>query len=89
MTTRYFLTVDLCRRGKRGIFCDQEGNAFSKEDEPHTLDEMREILGPFWLVLGPESKQFSEEEAAACTDWFPLGEYREVYGYAVVPEATQ
>jgi len=26
MTTRYFLTVDWCKQGKRGVFCDTAGD---------------------------------------------------------------
>ena len=88
MVKRYFLTVEWCRNGNRGIFCDRGGNCFSK-DEPHTLDEMREILGPFWLVLGPESMAFSEQEVFEHSRWFPLMEYKGVFGFAMCEEVRQ
>ena len=44
---RWFLTVDWCNQGKRGIFCNlANGNAFSKDDAPHTEDEVWEINNP-------------------------------------------
>ena len=81
---RWFLTVDWCNKGNRGIFCNlSNGNAFSKEDSPHTEDEMWEILGDFDLVLSPKSLEFSEEEVAEYTKAYPLGEYSNQYGFAV------
>ena len=82
MATRYFLTVDWCGKGNRGIFCDQDGQAFSKDEEPHTPDEMWKILGMFEMVLAPESTALTEKEVAEHQWWFPLKEYSSVYGYA-------
>ena len=79
---RYFLTVDWCNEGSRGIFCDQTGQAFSKDDEPHTEDEMWKILGPFDLVLSPKSVELSEDEVAEYQWWTPLEEYNGAYGIA-------
>ena len=80
----YFLTVDWCNKGDRGIFCTLEGETFRKES-PHTEDEMAEILGPFRLVLAPETKQFSEESLAEFNKWRPLAEYSNQYGIALKP----
>ena len=85
MESRYFLTVDWCKKGKRGIFCDGEGKPFSL-DRQHTREEMDEILGVFWMVLDPQSVLFTEAEAAAHNRWYPLEEYSNVFGYAVPSE---
>ena len=45
--TMYFLTVEWCSDGHRGIFCHQDGIPFRKDGEPHTEEEMDGILGPF------------------------------------------
>ena len=79
---KYFLTVDWCNKGNRGIFCKSDGNAFWKENEPHTEDEMFEVLGIFDLVLAPESVLISEDELKQYNKWLPLEEYSGVYGYA-------
>ena len=79
---RYFLTVDWCCQGKRGIFCDSQGQAFPQET-PHTQEEIDRILGPFEMVLGPKSERLSEEQVARCTSWTPLAEYSGVWGIAL------
>lgn len=76
---RWFLTVDWCNKGKRGIFSDIEGNAFSK-DEQHTEDEMWEILGAFDIILNPQSIELSEEELKKYRRFSPLAEYSNQYG---------
>jgi len=76
---RYFLTVDWCSKGKRGIFSDRDGNAFGKDDE-HTTIEMMDILGPFALILSPKSEPFSEDVLAGYTSFIPLAEYSHQYG---------
>jgi len=81
---RYFLSVDWCGRGKRGIFCDGNGNAFSQdEDKPFSEDKIREILGAFEMILNPQSILLSEEELKAYKKWYPLAEYSHQYGYAL------
>ena len=82
MASKHFLTVDWCSQGKRGIFCKSDGNAFWKMDEPHTEDEMYEILGVFELVLAPQSILISEDELKQYNKWLPLEEYSNVYGFA-------
>lgn len=78
---RWFLTVDWCGKGKRGIFCNANGNSFSKETQ-HTEAEMWEILGAFAMILNPESIELSEEELREYHLYHPLGEYSNQYGYA-------
>lgn len=82
--TRYFLTVSWCDNDWRGPFVNREGTGYSSE-EPHTEDEMREILGPFWLVLNPLSEPFTEEELAKHTVFYPLAEYKHEFGIATDP----
>ena len=79
---RWFLTVDWCNKGKRGIFCSIKGNSFGKES-PHTEDEMFDILGAFDLILNPQSIQFSPKELGAYKSYLPLMEYYGQYGIAV------
>lgn len=78
---RWFLTVDWCSKGNRGIFCNLEGNSFSK-DTQHTEDEMFEILGAFDLILAPESIELSLDELKEYHLYTPLAEYSNQYGIA-------
>lgn len=87
--SRFFLTVDWCNQGKRGIFCNQEGTAFPMDGRPHSEHEMWEILGAFDLVLNPQSIEFTEEELKEFNKWYPLAEYTDQYGYAVKPEVKE
>jgi len=82
---RYFLTVDWCGKGNRGIFCNANGNSFSKETQ-HTKDEMWEILGAFSMILNPKSELFSEDEVAKHNQFYPLAEYSNQYGVARVKQ---
>ena len=83
----YFLTVDWCKSGARGIFCDDKGRCFRKDETPHSAEEMAEILGPFFLVLSPESLEYSRETFPTSVKWRPLAEYSNSYGIAVAQEA--
>lgn len=83
MTKRYFLTVDWCEKGNRGIFCDAEGHCFAKDVEPHTALEIQEILGPFWLILAPLSQLFTSQQTSRLSQWIPLPEYSSVFGIAL------
>ena len=86
METRWFLTIDWCNKGQRGIFCDNKGKPYSHTQQ-HTKKQMRDILGPFWLVLNPISLPLTEREVATeVNTWYPLEEYSNAFGYAVVPE---
>jgi len=81
---RWFLTVDWCNQGERGIFCNlSTGVAFTKDDAPHTEDEIWKILDVFSLVLAPQSQQFSEDEVREYNIAYPLAEFSNEYGYAV------
>ena len=83
---RWFLTVDWCRKGNRGIFCNADGNSFSKETQ-HTDDEMWGILDAFSLILAPESLELSEDELKEYHLFVPLAEYSDQYGVAVRHES--
>jgi len=85
----YFLTVDRCRQGKRGIFSNRGGIGYFKEGAPHTEDEIWKILGAFDLILDPKSLPFTEEELAKYTRWFPLAEYSDEYGYVLRKEQLE
>ncbi|MDP2364476.1 MAG: hypothetical protein Q8M94_12005 [Ignavibacteria bacterium] len=78
---RWFLTVDWCSKGNRGIFCSATGNSFSKETQ-HSEDEMCDILGAFEMVLAPQSLELSEEELKEYHRFIPLAEYTHHYGIA-------
>jgi len=78
----YFITVDWCNKGKRGIFTSKQGVGFWETRE-HTEEEMREILGPFYLTLNPKSEPFNEEQFSKQRIWVPLAEYQHQYGIAV------
>lgn len=85
---KYFLTVDRCNQGRRGLFCDRTGASFIK-DTPHTDEEMHEILGLFHIVLNPKSELFTENDLKRFTKWIPLAEYHYGYGIAVEPVITE
>ena len=76
---RWFLTVDWCNKGRRGIFCDVNGNAYSKETQ-HMKDEMWQILGAFAVILNPKSILFSRNELKEYCLFSPLAEYSNQYG---------
>ncbi len=78
---RWFLTVDWCNKNNRGIFCNANGNSFSK-DTQHTEDEMWGILGAFAMILNPQSIELSEDELKEYHKFYPLAEYSNQYGIA-------
>ena len=78
---RWFLTVDRCSKGNRGIFCNANGNSFSKETQ-HTEDEMWGILGAFSMILNPQSIELDETELKEYHLYHPLAEYSHQYGIA-------
>ena len=80
---RYFLTVDWCNKGRRGIFCSTTGQAFPKDGSPHTEREKYDILGPFVMILAPESELLTEQELDAFCMFRPLAEYSNEYGIAI------
>ena len=79
---KYFVTVDWCNKGKRGIFCDRKGNGFWKNSK-HTEEEIHEILDTFALILNPKSEIFTEEQLKKYGKWIPLAEYNHEYGIAI------
>ena len=83
MDEAYFLTVAWCTKGQRGIFCNTEGHCFRKDNEPHTMLEMIEILGPFWILLTPESAAFNAQQVSEYSQWMPLAEYSNQFGIAL------
>ncbi len=76
---RWFLTVDWCDKGRRGIFASKDGGSFGK-DTQHTQSEMDEILGAFTLILNPQSIELSEDELKEYRRFYPLAEYSNEYG---------
>jgi len=79
----YFLTVDWCNSNRRGIFCKRQGQGYWKKDEPHTADEMGNILGPFDMILNPKSELLTIDQVKEYTQWIPLAEYSYEFGIAV------
>jgi hypothetical protein len=78
---RWFLTVDWCNKGNRGIFCNLQGGSFGK-DTKHTEDEMCDILGPFSLILDPQSIELDEDGLKEYHLFTPLAEYSGQFGIA-------
>ena len=83
-TTRYLVTVSWCNNDWRGPFVNREGTGYSSE-KPHTQAEMQEILGPFWMILNPQSEPFTPEELAKYTVFHSLAEYQHAFGIAADP----
>ena len=86
MESKYFITVQRCGQGPRGIFCSELGTPFSKDEEPHTEEEMREVLGSFDMILGPKSELLNEEHVKEMNQFRPLKEYSMRYGIAYKKE---
>jgi hypothetical protein len=80
---KYFITVERCNDGKRGIFCDKQGIGFL-QDTQHTTEEMNKLLGLFFLILNPKSEPFTENEIKKFSRWIPLAEYKNNYGIAIM-----
>ncbi len=79
--TRWFLTVDWCSKGNRGVFCSLDGKSFS-QDTQHTEDDMWRILDAFSMILAPQSIALSEDELKEYNQFTPLAEYSHQYGVA-------
>lgn len=84
--TRYFITVEWCNNGFRGVFCRKDGTAAAKDGEPYTVEEMDNVLGPFTLILSPRSEEMSEADLTQYTRWVPLAEYSHEWGIALTVE---
>ncbi len=78
---RWFLTVDWCNKGNRGVFCSENGNAFPS-DTKHTEDDIWQILDCFSMVLSPESLELSEDDLKEYHLYTPLAEYSNQFGVA-------
>ncbi len=78
---RWFLTVDWCNKGNRGIFCNDNGESFGKGAE-HTEEEMWQILGTFAMILNPQSIELTKEQLKEYCRFIPLAEYSDKYGVA-------
>ena len=79
---RWFLTVDWCSKGNRGIFCrKKDGHSFSKEIQ-QTEEDMFKILGMFSIILSPQSIELTEEQLKEYHVFYPLAEYSNEYGIA-------
>ena len=78
---RWFLTVDRCNEGQRGVLCNRAGKAAGSDTE-QSQKEMQDMLGPFWLILDPVSMQLTADELAEYKFWRPLAEYSYEFGIA-------
>ena len=77
----WFLTVDWCKQGKRGLFISSRGKGIWEEHE-QKQEEIFDAMDMFYLILAPESLPFVESEIVGLTgEWFPLEEYRNHWGY--------
>ena len=83
--TRWFLTADFCKQGRRGVFCNSGGQP-CVSDAQHTEDEMDEAFGPFVVLMNAQSVELGEAELAKYTRWEPLAEYSNVWGLAYKAE---
>ncbi len=81
----WFLTVDWCRQGKRGLFTDSQGKGYWLT-RPHTEDEMFALLGVFDLILSPTSLPFTIENLRVIDLWESLSEYKHHFGIAILPK---
>ena len=82
---KYFLTVQRCSRGPRGILCDNHAAGYWKESQ-HTFEEMVELLGAFTIIFDPKSELFTEKDLKKTRTWHPLAEFKHQLGIAYVPE---
>jgi len=78
---RWFITVDYCKKGRRGIFCSRSGESKTFDHQP-TEEEMCKFIGAFWLILDPQAIQLSLTELKEYSKWTPLAEYTYQYGIA-------
>jgi len=76
---KYYITVERCNDGERGILCDSEGKGYCKSTQ-HTDEEMNKMLGHFWMVLDPKSECFTKEDFMKIKRWKSLGEYNHQLG---------
>ena len=84
--TKYFITVEWCGNSFRGVFCNKAGMGIAKDGKSHTAEEINKALGPFALILSPQSEEMSEADLAQYTYWVPLAEYSHEWGIALTEE---
>jgi hypothetical protein len=84
--TSYFITVEWCGNGFRGVFCNKAGIGIAKDGKPHTDEEMDQALGPFFIILHPQSEEMSEADLARYECFVPLAEYSHEWGIALTVE---
>lgn len=82
---RHFITVDRCRSGQRGVFCQGDGVAPTR-DEPWTWEEMDAFLGIFGIILDPKSLELTDVQLSEYGHFQPLAEYSHVWGIALKRE---
>ena len=71
--------MEYCNHGRRGIFCSAKGIPLSS-DTPLTTDEMNTNLGPFSLILSPQSLELLDHQLQEYSSFVPLAEYSNAYG---------
>jgi len=79
---KYFLTVQWCKSGPRGVLCDRDGIGYWRRRRPHTEEEMNKKLGHFWVILDPKSEPYTFDMFKKLNKWKPLAEYRNEIGIA-------
>jgi len=75
----WYLTVERCNSGKRGIFASYQWVVYS-DDTQHTNEQMQNFLGEFALILNPKSIEFTDEQLKEYNTFYPLAEYNQHYG---------
>ena len=75
----WYLTVERCNSGKRGVFAQSDGTVISDETQ-HTQEKMMEFLCGFGIILNPKSIELTDEEIKEYNTFYPLPEFNEHYG---------
>ena len=68
------------RDGVRGIFIEMATCSCTWKKEPFTDDEMHRYLGPFALILKPQSMTITHADMADYLYSEALAEYQKVFG---------
>ena len=75
----WYLTVERCNSGKRGVFAQSDGTVISDETQ-HTQEQMQNFLGGFGIILNPQSIEITDDELREYKNFYPLAEFNEHYG---------
>jgi len=86
---RFFITVEWCNDGRRGVFCNANGSTWNKVDGPHTDAEILRHLGPFWPILDGRSELLTIEQVKERNHFRPLAEYSGQCGIAMTKETYE